>query len=202
MAGNEQKDNIKELIKFIKASSESFDMDMQGEARRIAMGIKALVHDTPGSPSLLEQAGVKNKIHYYDNTPEYNPSLRLPFSGLAVVVIGSTVTKYVARLGDNPRVPMREVPFDLWWNKPVVIDEDRKLNMSREALVLAVINSNVGMVDSKLTESFKQIMRKISNVIVEGPAFPGELAPMFYASIRQIAFELINALNDQRPEYF
>lgn len=51
--------HLKEQIFFLQASSSSYDRGFMSEAKRLAVVIRVLVHDTPKSQSLLSQMDKK-----------------------------------------------------------------------------------------------------------------------------------------------
>jgi hypothetical protein len=51
--------HLREQYGFLAVSCELFDQGNEAEAKRIAVAIRTLVHDTPASHSLLEQLGYK-----------------------------------------------------------------------------------------------------------------------------------------------
>ena len=58
-AGNELRRQLDEQQRFIKNSAQSFDDGFEGEAKRLALTIRVLVHDTSQSHSLLSQVDKK-----------------------------------------------------------------------------------------------------------------------------------------------
>ncbi len=52
--------HLKEQIAFLKASAQSYDKGFLGEAKRLAVTVRVLIHDTVASPSLLRQLDLKH----------------------------------------------------------------------------------------------------------------------------------------------
>ncbi|MBI5901940.1 MAG: hypothetical protein HZB84_00420, partial [Deltaproteobacteria bacterium] len=109
---------LKDLLGFMKDASESYDNLFGAEAHRLAVCVRAIVQDTGVCPSILDRLHVQRTIYFYDNCPEYDPRIGLPFSGLALPVFKGGSSRYTPRLGLNPGVKFRKVSFDEWWHKP------------------------------------------------------------------------------------
>ncbi len=195
------KNFLREVISFMRNSEEAFDNGLQAEAKRLAVCIRILVHDMDQNPSLLTRLGLKN-LYFYDNSPDHNPKIELPFSGLAVVTIGAKTPRYMPRFGG--RIPFKKVSFDEWWNKPVVIDQAKKVRLTRGAIALNVANALGGEADKNLNEAYNSLIQKYFNgpaVEIAGDQPPYD-AQIEFVSVRQMAFELLKALGEQLPEYF
>lgn len=196
---------LKELIDFLKKSAASFDGGFPGEARRLAAVIQMIVNDEGGAGSLLSRMGVKDKFFFYDESPDYNPKIGLPMSGLAIVTIGKTTHRYVPRLGGNPAL-QKQAPFDLWWNKKVYVDESKNIALSRQTILLGVANSPVGSADHNLSGAFAALTgNKTPERAVEAAEVgesDSDMTAVMFASVRQIAHELLISLKAQLPELF
>ncbi len=204
MAMNEKdlKGYLRDVVKFMKDSCEAFDLGIPGEAKRLAVCIRILVHDMDQAPSLLTRLGRKD-IFFYDECPDYRPELNLPFSGLAVVTIGGSKPRYTPRLGLNPRIQMKKVTFTEWWNKTVIADPEKKVKLTRASIVLNVANSVGGPVESRLDEAYDRLTQAyFSGPVVEIAGGKPYDAQIEFASVRQMAFEVLKSLVEQLPEYF
>lgn len=58
---------LREHLDFIALSARAFDAGAEGEAKRLAVSIAALVHDTKASHSLLDQLGIKEELRFIDS---------------------------------------------------------------------------------------------------------------------------------------
>ena len=204
--GDAAKENLKELlrglVRFMEDSASSYDNGFTGEAQRLAVCIRAIAEDTCFSRSLLERLKLKS-ILFCDNSPDYDPSIGLPFSGLAVVTIGGPVSRYTPRLGRNPRIKSAMVPFEAWWRKTEIVDEEKGLDLTREGIVIAVSNTQANDVDPSLNDSFNKLLLKAAiGWIDEHEAARADMMVIEFASVRQIAYELLKSLREQAPEYF
>ncbi|MCK4476787.1 MAG: hypothetical protein KAU16_08685 [Methanophagales archaeon] len=200
----ELKSHLKEQIQFLIRSSKSYDEGFEDEAKRLAVVIRVLVHDTSQSTSLLKLLKKKD-ILFYDTTVDLHQNTLLHQGGLAYMRISSNGAKYYAPLDDVP--PYRannKVPFDDWWNKTVYLDLNRN-QFTRKSLVLAVSNTDGGAhVDPRLNKAYAGLSRfnslgwkffknEVEKDFKNGPELP---------SIRQIAHEVLKSLADKFPEHF
>lgn len=64
--------NFKDQIEFLNASAAAFDAGHEGEAKRLAVTIRVLLHDTDQSHSLMDQLGIKNR-DYVDTSFPFDP---------------------------------------------------------------------------------------------------------------------------------
>lgn len=190
---------LREVIEIMEKSAEGFDGDLQGEANRIALLIKILIRDTDKSPSLFTRLGLK-EMQMFDISPDYNPEIRLPFSGLAVVTIGKSNRGYVPRLEMFGQAKTKKVPYEKWITKNVIIDEKMGMYLTRESIVLAVANTIYGLTEPKLNDEFRTVLSKRPDVLENGPSVSQDMIPMAYASVRHIAYEIIKSIVEERPE--
>lgn len=58
--------HLREQLQFLRSSSLAFDVGNYGEAKRLAVILRILLHDTKRSASLLTSLGIKDKLWYYD----------------------------------------------------------------------------------------------------------------------------------------
>lgn len=196
---------LKELIDFLTKSAASFDGGYPGEARRLATVIRIIVNDEGGAESLLSRMGVKDKLFFYDESPDYNPKIGLPMSGLAIVTIGKTTHRYVPRLGGSPAL-QKQAPFDLWWSKKVYVDESKNIGLSRQSILQGVENSPIGSADHNLSGAFAALTGgKTPDRAVDAGELnetDSDMISVMFASVRQITHELLISLKAQLPELF
>ena len=57
---DELRTHLQEQVRFLKTSAESFDKGDRTEAKRLAVAVRILFHDTKHSLSLLGQLGLKS----------------------------------------------------------------------------------------------------------------------------------------------
>jgi len=182
---DELKDQLKDQIDFLVKSSKAYDEGLTSEAKRLATVIRALLHDTQNSTSLLTLLKKKDML-FYDTSLDYNQNNLLLSPGLLMLKMEPNGGEYVPPLGNGP--PTR------YCNK-----------LTRKDLVLTVCNKDGGAhVDPKLDEVYYALSRSnslgwkyIKNGIEKDFATRPELA-----SIRQISYEVLKSLKDGFPEYF
>lgn len=196
--------HLGEQINFLKRSSESFDAGFLSEAKRLALVIRILLHDTNNSTSLLTLLNKKN-ILFHDTALDYRPSNVLPSMCLIMMKIDSAGASYASPLDEGPpiRYSKAKISFDNWWNK-IVFHIPGSDSLTRKDLVLAVSNKDGGAhVDLKLNQAYANLTRFNSlgwKSIVNGKE-KDVTNPELY-SIRQIAHEILKTLKDEWPEYF
>jgi len=208
---DEMESHLREQIGFLKKSSQSYDGGYKSEAKRLAVVIRVLLHDTNTSTSLLAHLGKKDDILFYDTALDYDPN-HLP-STMGLVIRKANVRKgdrssaeYEAPLdnGPPPRYSKGKIPFEKWWNKIVFADKSGN-KLTRKTLVLSISNKDGGAhVDYKLDREYASITRhgSLGSFFLQKdnkryPATHPELA-----SIRQISHEILKSLKDEFPEHF
>jgi len=201
--------HLKDQIAFMKQSTDSYDKGFEGEAKRLAVAIRILVHDTQESKSLLTSLGKKN-INFYDSASDYHPNgVVVSHSGLVLkkFMFPKGGGEYEAPLDDLPpsRNKNKKVNFDQWWDNRIVIRDSQKNTFTRKDLVRTVANTEGGAhVDLNLNQAYANLSRFHS---LGWKFFRGEVAEDFknnpaLPSIRQIAHEVLKTLNDEFPELF
>lgn len=191
--------HLKEQIAYLRNSAALYDGGDVREAKRLAVPIRVLVHDTQSSRSLLGQMSLKS-IGFCDTAFPHSPENRLTHIGLVAMHLGSHGARYEAMLDNTPRGRGEAVSFDDWWNAVVFVDTDRN-TMTRGDLVLAVADQDGGAhVDPALRAVYARLSR--SNSLGWAFVKQGEVVPLdnpVPASIRQIAHELIKSVEVRQP---
>ena len=201
--------HLKEQIAFMKKSADSYDNGFEGEAKRLAVAIRILVHDTQKSKALLTSLDRKN-INFYDSASDYDSNrVVVSHSGLVLkkFMFPEGGGEYEAPLDDLPpsRNKNKKVNFDQWWDKRIIIRDNQKNTFARKDLVLTVANTEGGAhVDSNLDQAYAKLSRFHS---LGWKFFRGDVVEDFknspvLPSIRQIAHEVLKTLNDEFPELF
>ena len=184
-----------EHLAFLKASADAYDNGFNGEAKRLAVSIRVLVHDTSNSKSLLGQLGQKD-VQFLDSAFPVVHGNKNTHCGLVMPSLSPTNgNKYIAFLDDNPHGKKICTSFDTWWESTVFIDDAGK-KLSRKDLVLAIANQDGGAhVDPSLNQIYANLSRNnslrlfVSNGKSRRPMEGPELA-----AIRQIAHEVLKSL--------
>ncbi|WP_249593627.1 hypothetical protein [Peribacillus frigoritolerans] len=201
-----EKDYLNHLIEqidFLQNSCERFDKGVVSEGKRIAVGIRTLVHDTKNSVSLLTHLDVKNKLYYFNTAI---PETKFGLTGIRTTTEGGGKTIYVAPLDklSDKRKEQPLITFNKWWTEMKVISDGNN-KFSRKDLIMNVANKDGGAhIDSKLNKSYSKLTRENSlNVFHQDNANQlTSVKGVELASIRQIAFELIRTLSRKYPKYF
>lgn len=196
-------EHLKKQIRFISSSSRRYDAGDIDEARRIAGHIRAVVHDTSKSQSILKQLGKKD-IAFYDSAIPRVPG-----------AVGSYLGLVGAEMSVNPKwgwMPYLFIPenpavnwiqFDDWWNA-IVLDDEHGILFTRRDIVLAVCNQDGGVhVDPELDEPYVKLEKlkqfaftfSVNENVIEPRVGAG------LASVRQIAFEVLMTLGKEFPEF-
>lgn len=188
--------HLEEQIQFLEASAEAFDQGLEGEAKRLALIIRLLLHDTPKSHSLLGQLGRKGG-DFWDSALPNLPGNQASYGGLVFMLMNDSGVRYVAMLDDVPQI--KQVSFEKWWNAGVFTD-DKQATFSRKSLVLTVVNQDGGAhVDPNLDEAYARLSQDNSmGYFKAGPEGTQPMPGPERAAIRQIAHELLKTL---KPEY-
>ena len=189
---------LQEQIGFLGSSCKLFDEGAVGEAKRLALTIRILLHDTKKSTSLLLQLGMKDK-QFLNTASEYNPANILTHSGLCAMKLSGKSATVVPYL-DEP-VFTRSSDFEEWWNQIIIVD-DRKQTFSRKTLILYTANEDGGAhIDPELTEKYSRLTKENSLkwMVISSDEPPRELEGHETASIRQIAHEVLRTLNPALP---
>jgi hypothetical protein len=177
--------HLKEQISFLEASANSFDTGMEEEAKRLAVTIRILVHETPLSHSLLVQMG-KN-LKFLDTSSDLDSNNILAHGGLITILTEPHQIRYVAMLDKLPSNKAKMIDFDSWWNKPVFVDR-RGRKLTRKDLILTAANQDGGAhVDPSLDETYANLSRNGLDLIVDHGTGAKVLDKPERAAIRQLA---------------
>ena len=210
---------LREQIKFLISSTNSYDKGFEEEAKRLAATIRVLVHDTKESSSLLTSLQKKD-IPFYDSGTDWESDHTVSLTGLANMKFSPTSgLEHYAPLDDlQPgRSSKKKVTFSDWWSKVIYLDNKQKLN--RKELILNTANKLGGThVDPNLDEAYRRlksfdsptwkfISREVafdssgSEFIVK-EAVEDSKKSLLLANIRQVAYEVLKTLKDEFPELF
>jgi len=197
---------LREHLLFLRSSAAAFDDGFEGEAKRLAVTLRLLVHDTKHSHSLLDQLGVKNALRYVDTAEHINSANLMATMGLVHLQMTAGVGgRYVAPL-DNLAPPRVRAPvhFDPWWTREVTKEQTGEL-WSRHKYVLTLANKEGGAhVNRNLDDDYERLARTVRFGWTY--AQPGRDPNPFQgdpvaASVRQVAHEMIRTL-DANPGIF
>lgn len=193
---------------YLQSSAASFDAGYGPEAKRMAVSLRVLLHDTPKSISVFKQLGLKDSWTFDDTAGPVNPRNLAPTTGLVMMQTqftnGAAEGTYVPLLAvGSPHPPRPPIQFSGWWMDPVA-----KLGngdtWSRKDYVLELANKEGGAhVDPKLTAPYETLALhngfgwSAGTSPDEGQPFGGNAV---LASVRQITYELLLTMEREPSE--
>jgi len=197
LSSDELKSHLIEQISFIESSAESFDAGAEEEAKRLALNIRILVHDTKNSHSLLNQIG--KKLDFYDTSSDFDSNNILNHGGLISTLSEPHQARYVANLDNIPPNVAKMIEFESWWEK-IVFSDEQGHKLSRKDLITTAANQDGGAhVDSSLDKTYADISRNgLGFVYTVNGTEQKIINKPELAAIRQIAHEVLKTL---KPGY-
>jgi len=209
----ELEQNLREQIEFLLLSTEYFDNGKEDEAKRIATNLHILFVDMEDSPSLLEQMRIRDKLRLPNTAHEDVKGNQAAYMGLLSHIASTNRIGLIANclLCAYDGSTAKSIPFADWWGE-VVLDNREGLVFTRESLVKGVAEQDGGIrVASGLDPKYVELARKSGMgwrtvirrktekgwTITEEPSLGEGLH-----SIRQIAWEVLDAMSRQYPQYF
>jgi len=164
---------LAENPEFLRSSSAAFDSGYEAEAKRLAVVLRVLLHQTAQSHSILDQLGIKDRLDFLDSASPINPGNLLPTPGLVLMQMTTTETgsagRYIAPLDMERPAGTRMKAFAGWWIDPVMKVED---TWSRKELVLTLANKEGGAhVDPSLNDRYESWLRRTDSA---GSACPSQ----------------------------
>ena len=192
--------HLTEQVSFLKVSADSYDKGFEAEAKRMAVSIRVLLHDTSHSTSLLTQLGTKDVVRFYDSAV-FPQEFSEVFDGASLVAIpGTADAKAIAFLDEGPTGTSGFVNFSEYWNKQILSTSEK--NFTRSELVLFVANTDGGAhVDPTLDVAYANLSRNHSFGWKVGTSemTTRSVDIVELASIRQIAHEIIRTFDPNYP---
>jgi hypothetical protein len=146
---------LAEQIDHLEASNGAFDAGRLSEAKRIALAVRVLVHQTNNSHALINQLGLENTLTWVDTVGIRDPRQLGSYVALTLIKIaGRADPEHVEKLGFYPPSPIltrsgqrippgSRIPFDEWWTNTVIKDS-AETEFSGRALVLALAHKEGG----------------------------------------------------------
>lgn len=183
--------HLQEHLYFLESSADAFDRGYAAEAKRLAVSMRVLFHNTRSSHSLLEQLDRLNACFLSTALPPNSANIGT-HGGLILTASSAMGSTYFAPLDES--IFNRWLPFGDWWNETVFVD-DRREELTRRSLMLAVANQDGGAhVDPKLSETYARLSRHNSLGWVQGPGH-NPIPNAERAAIRQIAHEVLKTMD-------
>lgn len=197
---SELQTHLEQQLAFVKRSAASYDAGYDDEAKRLAVTIRVLLHDTNNSHSVLHQLGRKETLRFHDSAHPYDPRSKASHSGLVKTAMQTTGPSRPRPTLDDLPVPPRNIAFAHWWDGIVFVD-NAGTKFTRRDIVLAAANQDGGAhVDPGLDTDYDRLTR--GNALgwfdVSPTTGPKPSADQVPAAIRQIAHEVLKTLD---PNY-
>ncbi len=186
------KRHLEEHIGFLRTSADLYDKGTLAEAKRLAVSIRVLVHDTQSSKSLLGQLGLKGR-EFVDTASERPHGTTTSYAGLVGMLLTAGTPEYVPHLDG---MASKLVSFEHWWDTPVIIDFKQR-HITRKRLILAVANKDGGAhVDPELDDIYADLSQgnSMSRMYSSGASWQ-PLVGVEHASVRQVTHEMLRTLD-------
>ena len=192
---DELSQHLQEQLEFLQRSADSFDQGFEAEAKRLAVTIRVLVHETRHSKSLLDQLNQKS-IQFVDSAVPETPGNLQTHSGLTVMVVSpSNGSSFAAPLDETYNGRIQTTDFQNWW-EATVINDANGTTLSRKALVLSMADQDGGAhVDPSLNSAYAELSRNNSLGWISSDGITTQpMGGSERAAIRQIAHELLKSI--------
>lgn len=178
---------------FLESSCDSFDKGLFIEAKRLAVSLRVLFHQTSKSFALCNQLNYENQLLLWSSAYLYTPSNLLSSWTLLNVVLGEKGKMTYAPIlkTNNGRTFFLNV--DDWWNE--IIFDDKNNFFSRKDIVLSVANQDGGAhIAPEFKENYADILKRnsLGQFTINGEEIQPLINPV-YAAVRQIAFEVLSS---------
>lgn len=154
-----------EQVAFLQSSSKAYDDGNEPEAKRLAVTLRVLLHDTRHSVSLLSHLGVKDQLPFVDTaSPGVPPGAIVFFNGglcnIRKTLGGDGDTRFVPVLDVDPeRNSQPHQCFGDWWEMPVLLDQEGN-SFTRKNFVRAVADQDGGAhIDAQLEAAYAALTR-------------------------------------------
>lgn len=187
--------HLVDQVDFLHRSCQAFDQGFESEAKRLATTIRVLLHTTKNQTSLLSLLDHQNICFYDPVGPIIQANLLSENTLVFARVSPSKTSQYLPHLDDRQYGGNKWLPFEQWWTMTVCRDSLHKL-FSRRRFILEMANTDGGAhVDPKLNKAYANLSRFNSmGWIVEIGGTEHNLRNLVFASVRQIAHEVIHSL--------
>lgn len=121
-------EHLRETTEFMVRSCQAYDEGYEGEARRLAVSVRVLLHDTQASTSLLVQLRRKAGLRLWATGPDIHPENFAPDAPLLVMRVEAKdgtaraewIPRCVAPQEGAPPHEARLVQFSRWWDTIVL----------------------------------------------------------------------------------
>ncbi len=191
--------HFRDQLKFLVVSVQAYDQGEKAEAKRLALALRILIHDTARSSSLMNQLELKT-MPFLD-TALVDGKGQPAVMGLVAIRVDPKTAQATFRPNLDSITSGRKVTFDQWWNWVVLIDKNNQF--TRKDLVLWLADQDGGAhVDPDLDAAYAALSRQNSmrcRVKVNGKTF--DIESPVPASVRQITYEFLQSVQASCPDY-
>ncbi|WP_252244499.1 MULTISPECIES: SEC-C metal-binding domain-containing protein [unclassified Clostridium] len=201
-SSDELKKHLIESVEFLIKSCLFYDTGDKSEAKRIALELRKLLHDTGMSKSILKTLKIKNTSFIDTSTGYSTTNLLSTFALTSIKIInndGQTKAEYMPLL--DTQNMNKKLSFDKWWNN-VIICDNSKNTFSRKNIVLSLANQDGGgHVDEGIEREYYKLTRE--NTIgwtINNNGKEIQMEDVHLATVRQIAHEIIRTLTEELVE--
>lgn len=208
---------VEEQFKFMKTSCESYDRGEIIEAKRLASIISLLVHDTPNSHSLLGQLNNKD-MNFYDTGWHQDAMLEIMNKHRSSKkMTGSMISPRLVMLanmaGQNSKLYLpclkkdyKMLNFDSWWEQTVIgegVYKDAEISSFTRKSIVQLLRNKVGgsHIDPNTNKAYSELTNHETNTKIYANGIELCSDSPEHATVRQIAFELKIAIEDQILSY-
>jgi hypothetical protein len=184
---------LKEQVRFLRKSCTGYDDGDVSEAKRIALHLRILLHDTGMSKSVLGHFGKSFSWRLADTSHADVPGNLAPYHGLLSIKLDGSEGMLVPRFEAQEGKLWPFTPFYSWWNGTIMRD-DLGNQFSRKDLVLNVADTDGGAhVDADIDQAYAALSEEGSlgwqtgggELLKQNPVAP---------CLRAIAFEVVKTL--------
>lgn len=189
--------HLKDQLNFLRKSSSEFDRGDLSEAKRIAVVLRVLFHESKYSKSLLGQLLKAFNISPKIKGQKINTGPNLLFYSGVMIKISASGPKYVPNLDDSYPALREQTPNE-WWNGLAIVVDG--LTFSRKDIILYLANQDGGAhVDLKLNENYRLLTR--AHILWKN--YKGEdLENVEKILMREYAYFVINAIEECFKPYY
>lgn len=198
--------HLKEQISFLQSSAKHYDLGKEIEAKRMAVVLRVLVYgdnEKSQSQPLLGQMQLKKKMDFLSTARPYDGKNLLAEQLLLHLSMGNNGLTYLPAFENSGCNHMLKYPQ--WANEVVLTDKKQQTYRRKEVIKLLANKDGGAHVDASIPDSLSP-MKAIDFGGWESRSADGKISfgnnnPV-YATMRQMAFEMLQSLYNVRPQLF
>ena len=173
-------------------SVEAYDAGHDGEAKRLAVNLRVLLHESRTSHALLRQLDRLSGRFLSTAMPNVEGNVS-SYHGLVMITMKGRDSTYVAMLDDVPHKAW--LPFEEWWEEVIFIDKQDESMTRRDLITIAANQDGGAHVDPTLDATYERLAKKNSlGWIYMAGGDSGPIPLPERAAIRQVAHEALVTL--------